>query len=65
MVDLLANVERPPSDRPTSGPEEPAPADYWHGSATGEVLRWRERALRAEAALERLRAAVRHHRPVT
>jgi len=36
---------------------EPATGEgYWHGSATGEVQRWRARALAAEAEVRRLRA---------
>jgi hypothetical protein len=63
--DLLANAERPPSDRPSPVPEEPTPAGYWHGSAHDEIERWRDRALRAEAMVERLHAALRAWRPHT
>jgi hypothetical protein len=63
--DLLANVER--GDKPVrivpALPDIDAPDDYpFHGSATGEIERWRRRALVAEAHVERLIAALRRHR---
>lgn len=54
----LANCERPRGDRPA--PTAPLVPDLvpverpWLGSATGEVLRWKRRALAAEAELARL-----------
>ena len=54
--DLLANVERPPDERPAPAIErlDPHPG-YWPGSATGHAAYWQGRALAAEAALERMR----------
>jgi len=53
-ADLLANVERTSADRPSPTREEPAPAGHWHGGAVAEVLRWKERALKAEAMVAEL-----------
>ena len=47
----LAQLSRPaPTDARDSAP--------WVGSATGEVQHWRDRALRAEAAVASLRRAL-------
>ena len=62
-ADLLANVERPPSDRPPGSflpvvPDRVSVEPPWHGGAAAYVETWRQRALRAEALLERLRAGL-------
>jgi hypothetical protein len=65
-ADLLANAERPPSERPAPSPEGvDAMPGYWHGSAGGEVARWRDRALRAENRLAALRRLLGDWRPHT
>jgi hypothetical protein len=56
--DTLVNAERPASERPAPSGDnlsDKLGEGYWLGSAAGEVRRWRERALRAEAALAELR----------
>jgi hypothetical protein len=59
-ADTLANVERPEAERPR--PDAPLLPDLvpieeiWHGSVGERIDRWRERALRAEREVERLRA---------
>jgi hypothetical protein len=60
-TDLRANAERPAGERPPRSRDDGRPADEkpWHGSATGEVLFWKTRALRAEAALQELLRANR------
>jgi hypothetical protein len=65
-VDTLANVERAPSERPEPRRDEGrALPGYWLGSAAGEVRRWRDRALAAEARLAAIRAALTGWRPHT
>ncbi|HEY3817325.1 MAG TPA: hypothetical protein VGL81_09150 [Polyangiaceae bacterium] len=65
-ADLLANVERHADDRPAASPERADPhAGYWRGSAAGHVSYWRARALRAEGAVDRLKATLAAWRPVT
>jgi hypothetical protein len=59
-VDLLANAERDPTDRPPR--DAPLVADLQaaeyalHRPASLEVDMWKQRALAAEAELERIRA---------
>jgi hypothetical protein len=57
-IDLLANAERQPHDRPPSRDDGQAPGDYWAGSVHDEIARWRNRALAAEAEATRLRCAL-------
>lgn len=56
-VDLLANVERAPTDRPPRAADSNTNSvvGYWFGSAAGEVQRWKARALAAEALVAELR----------
>jgi hypothetical protein len=63
-ADLLANVERCADDKPALS-REPADAidGYWHGSATDDRNRWRQRALAAEAENARLRALLERQGP--
>lgn len=60
-TDLLANVERERGDRQARVVERDPKPEYgfWHGSAVGEVERWRRRALVAELEVQRLRALAR------
>jgi hypothetical protein len=57
-ADLLANVERPQSERPPPIPpplpDRESPEPFWQGGAAAYVNGWRTRALRAEAELARL-----------
>jgi len=64
-ADLLANVERPPTERPAPSTDDGSMAGYWHGSATGEVLAWKRRALAAERELEAVRRRAAAWRPAT
>jgi hypothetical protein len=61
-ADLLANIERPPSDRPTPSRDDVTAnyPGYWPGPATPprDTLRWKARALAAEAEVEELRRAL-------
>jgi hypothetical protein len=60
-ADLLANAERPASDRPAPAQEREDPyRGFWLGPAPQPVdaLRWKARAERAEAEVEALRRAL-------
>ena len=67
-ADLLSNVEREPGDRPPR--VDPVVPDLipeerpWHGPASLHAAYWRERAERAEAAVERLARALSRYRVV-
>jgi hypothetical protein len=54
-TDLLANAERVPDERPIpSAKGELRAPGCWTGSASSLVQHWRDRAVRAEAIVERL-----------
>lgn len=67
--DRLANAERPEVERPRRIPPllpdvEPPDAPAFVGSVGEEIAHWRDRALAAEALVEKLRRALARHRPV-
>ena len=62
-ADLLANAERPATDRPSPSPERVDPhAGYWAGPASLHALHWRARAVAAEAQLDELRRQLTRYR---
>jgi hypothetical protein len=62
-ADLLANAERPATERPAPSPERVDPdAGHQLGPAGQETAHWKARALSAEAQLDELRRQLARHR---
>ena len=62
-ADLLANAERPETERPARSPERIDPyAGYWAGPAVLDAARWKARALAAEGQLDELRRKLARYR---
>jgi len=59
----LTNAERPAGDKPPERHSSPTPvSEHWHGSAAGQVIYWRNRALKAEARVSGLEDTIRMRR---
>jgi hypothetical protein len=63
-ADLLANVERAerPVRIPPLVPDLESTAPHWLGPAGADTQRWKARALRAEALVERLMGQLARYR---